>query len=74
MVNKRVTNECIQRELGQIVTTLENLKEDIREIKEIAPRVKSLELFRSYVKGGFAVVSAVGVVILGSLKGIFNHF
>lgn len=74
MVNKRVTNECIQRELGQISVTLENMKEDIAEIKGIAPRVKSLELFRSYIKGGFAVVSGVVIVILGALKGVFNHF
>lgn len=74
MSNKRVTNECIQRELGQISSTLINLREDIEEIKGMAPRIKSLELFRSYIKGGFAVVTTLSVLLIGAVKGIFNHF
>lgn len=74
MANKRVTNECIQRELGQISATLKSLRHDIEEIKEIAPRVKSLELFRSYLKGGSAVAVVLVSSVLAAFKGIFNHF
>lgn len=69
-MNKKVTNECIQRELGEISVTLKGLRHDIEEIKGIAPRVKSLELFRSYTKGGFAVISA----ILVAFKGVIGHW
>ena len=70
MGKARVTNEHIQRELGEISATLKSLRHDLEEVKEMAPRVRSLEVFRSYVKGGFAVIAALGV----SVKAIFNHF
>lgn len=73
-MGKRVTNECIQRELGEIVVTLKHLHLDIEEIKKIAPRIRSLELFRSYIKGGFVVVSGLAVGVFSLFKGAFGHF
>ena len=69
-MSKRVTNNDIYIKLEVLAERVHNLQEDIEEVKEMAPRLKSLELFRSYVKGGFAVVAGVLVAI----KGIFNHF
>lgn len=70
-MGKKVTNECIQRELGEINATLRELSVDI---KDIAPRVKSLELFRSYIKGGAAVLSGIGLFVFSAFKGVFGHF
>lgn len=65
-----MTVKNIHRELGEISATLKEMKEDISEIKKIAPRVRSLEVFRSYVKGGAAVLSATFI----AFKSFFNHF
>lgn len=51
-----VTNVELSREIGEIQNELKNLREDIREMKTLYARVKSLELFKSYVKGISAAV------------------
>jgi len=68
---KKVTNECIQRELGEIGATLKDLRKDIEEIKELAPRIRSLELFRSYSKGIVSVVVLAAGTVIATIKGIF---
>lgn len=70
MSNKRVTNEHIHRELGEISVLLQELRNDINEVKEMAPRIRSLELFRSYVKG----VAAVVTVFTGTLAATLTKY
>ena len=65
----KITNQDLYREMGEVHVLLKELKEDMTEV---VPRVKSLELFRSYVKGGFAVISGVCIVAFSTLKGIFG--
>ncbi len=73
-MSKRVTNECIQRELGHISASLKSLRHDLEDIKEIAPRVRSLEVFRSYIKGVASVTSLIGVFVYSLVKGVFGNF
>jgi len=72
MSNKRVTNECIQRELGQISAQLKSLRHDLEEVKEIAPRIRSLEAFRSYIKGISVVVIGLGATVATVIKQSFQ--
>lgn len=64
MSKNYVTNGELQRELGEIQTELRHMREDMKEIKALYGRVKSLEMFRSYAKGisaAIAVFATTGV-------------
>ena len=68
---KRVTNSDIYRELGELRSSMTDVRKDI---KEMAPRLRELETFKSYVKGGFAVVSSLVIGLFAAFKGVFGHF
>ena len=70
-MSKRVTNSDIYHELGALNASVKSLR---AEIREMAPRLRSLETFRSYVKGASAVVSTLVIAIFAALKGTFGHF
>lgn len=72
MSNKRVTNEHIHRELGEISVLLQELRNDINEVKEMAPRIRSLELFKSYVMGCAGVIVLISGTVLAILKDSFR--
>ena len=74
MSNKRTTNNDLAIKLEVLIERVHNLQEDLGEIKKIVPRVKSLELFRSYVKGCSAMIIALSGAIFASIKGAFGHF
>ena len=74
MTPKRITNADVYRELGELQTLVKGLRHDLEDMEELTPRVKSLELFNSYVKGGFAVVSILTVSLFTFVKGVFGHF
>lgn len=54
-----VTNGELHRELGEIQNELKHLRQDMVEIRTLYARVKSLELFKSYVKGISAAIMLV---------------
>lgn len=71
---KRVSNEELKGEIKVLHALLTDLRRDIEDVKEMAPRVRSLESFRSTIKGSVAVVMALSGAIFASLKGVFGHF
>lgn len=68
----KVTNEQIHRELGEISVLLQELRNDINEVKELAPRVRKLEHFKSYVMGCTGVIVLISGTILAILKDSFR--
>ena len=65
-----VTNGDLHREIGEIQTEIKSLRRDMAEIKTLYARVKSLELFKSYVKG----ISAAASVIIATSISIWKLF
>lgn len=63
-MSNKVTNSELYREIGALTEAVHDLRGDI---KELAPRIKSLELFKSYVMGGAAVISAAFLAVFGRL-------
>lgn len=66
----RVTTAELYREIGELKTEVHNMREDLEEIKALASRVQSLELFRSYTKG----ISACIAFLLPVLFGVARYF
>lgn len=58
-----------ERELGLILAKLESLHEDVQEIKQIAPRVHSLENFRSWATG----IGTTCIFLLTTVIALFKH-
>jgi hypothetical protein len=64
-MGNRVTNSELYREIGELTEAVKELRADIQEL---APRIKTLELFKSYVTGGAAVVSAAFAAFIAVFK------
>lgn len=65
MSKNRVTTIELYREIGELKSEVHSIREDIKEIKALASRVQSLELFRSYTKGISACIAFLIPVIFG---------
>ena len=70
-MSKRITNSDLYHELGELSSSVKDMRNDL---KEIGPRLRELETFRSYVKGGFAVISSLSIACFALIKGVFGHF
>lgn len=69
----RFTNEDLAIKLAEISTKIDNLKEDIDEIKPLELRVNDLENFRSNMKGASVVGGAVLTILIGFVTMILDH-
>lgn len=64
-MGKQVTLSHIHRELGEISSKLADMHSDL---KDLQPRVRKLESFRTYVTGGAAAVSALFITVITVLR------
>ncbi len=55
----------IAEKLIEITVRLEEIKNDLNEIKVIDKRVDDLETFNSKMKGAGMIIGAVGAIIVG---------
>ncbi len=54
-----MTTPTVKEQLAVIVYQLQDIKEDLAEIKELKRRVEGVEKSQTYVKGAIAMVVAI---------------
>lgn len=64
----------VKEKLIEISVKLDEVKEDLKAIKELDQRIEVLEDFNSRVKGAGLILAAIGTIGLGLLTSVLNKF